>query len=154
MPDALPQAELVHACPGRSRLRITSRRGDPVFFASVATGLSTFQGVRKVEVNPLTGSVLIHHDVPLEGIAKAAEEVRLFALAATSTGPSLAVMQALPLDMRMMAALGFGALALLQVGRGQVLPQAATLAWYAATLSGILMNGSGEAPGDGGGDGE
>jgi len=147
MSETLPQAELVHTIPGRSRIRIPGRRGDSVFFASVATGLSTFQGVQKVEVNPLTGSIVIHHDVPIEGIAKAAEDLRLFALAATSGTQSLAAMQALPLDMRVVAALGFGALALLQIGRGQVLPQAATLAWYAATLTGVLSNGADGADG-------
>jgi hypothetical protein len=140
MSEALPQAELVHAMPGRSRLRIPARRGDSVFFASLATGLSTLQGVKKVEVRPLTGSIVIHHDVPLEGLAKAAEEVRLFGLATVTAGTplSLAAIGELPLDVRMMAALGFAALALLQIGRGNVLPQAATLAWYAATLTGWL----------------
>jgi hypothetical protein len=152
MKDVLPQAELVHTMPGRSRLRIPERRGDAVFFASVATGLSTLQGVRKVEVSPLTGSVLIHHDVPLDGIVKAAEQLGLFMLAAPGTAPALAAMQAQPADMRMLLAAGFGALALLQLGRGVVLPQAATLAWYAAALSGLFPAPvpGGPADGDGG----
>lgn len=138
MSAPLPHAVLVHAMPGRSRLRIAERRGDGVFFASLASGLSTLQGVQKVEVSPLTGSVLIHHDVPLEAIAKAARDVRLFALVTAGAGASAAAIEALPVDVRLIAALGFGALALLQIGRGQVLPQAATLAWYAATLSGVF----------------
>jgi hypothetical protein len=159
MLEALPQAQLVHAMPGRSRLRIPERRGDPVFFASLASGLSTLQGVKKVDVSPLTGSILIHHDVPFEGLAKAAEDVRLFGLATVTAGTPLsaAAIAALPLDVRMIAALGFGALALLQIGRGNVLPQAATLAWYAATLTGWLSKeiatDDGAMAHDAGGDG-
>jgi hypothetical protein len=155
MEGGLPQAELDHSIPGRSRLRIRTRRGDTVYFASVATGLSTLQGARKVEVRPLTGSILIYHDVPLDGIIKAAEEARLFTLEAT-TGPQfLGAMEAEPVDVRLLLALGFGALALLQLGRGVVLPQAATLAWYALAVSGLIPIGgvsaaSGVTDGDAG----
>lgn len=153
MQDGLPVAELIHTIPGRSRLRIVARRGDGVFFATVATGLSTLQGVRKVEVSPLTGSVLLQHDVPLNGIARAAEEARLFALATTVAPQLLAAMREEPVNVRILLAVGFGALALLQLGRGVVLPQAATLAWYAAALSGLIPVGGvggGAADGDGG----
>jgi len=161
MTEALPQAELVHSMPGRSRLRIPERRGDSVFFASLASGLSTLHGVKKVEVRPLTGSILVHHDVPFEGLAKAAEDVRLFGLATVTAGTPLSAeaIAALPLNVRMIAALGFGVLALLQIGRGRVLPQAATLAWYAATLTGWLSKEIATADGgmahghDGDGDG-
>ena len=133
--NTLPQAELVHAIPGRCRLRIPSRRGDAVFFASLASGLSTLHGVLDAQVTPLTGSIVIHHDRPLDGIARAAHSAQLFALDSTRANQGSASTDTPPLDPNILAALGFGALALLQVWRGQVLPQAVTLAWYAAAMA-------------------
>jgi hypothetical protein len=139
MADALPIAQIVHAMPGRARLRITERRGDAVFFASVATGLSTIAGVYKVEVRPLTGSLLIQHGPPLERIAVAAQQARLFAIGdATSVPPPTASAE---FDPKPVIGLGLGALALWQLTEGKILPPAITLAWYAAALAGLLSNG-------------
>jgi hypothetical protein len=41
----------------------------------------------------------------------------------------------------MMVGLGLGALALWQLTEGKFLPPAATLAWYAAHLTGLLSDG-------------
>jgi hypothetical protein len=139
MADALPMAEVVHAIPGRARLRIAERRGDAVFFASIATGLSTITGVYKVEVRPLTGSLVIQHGPPLERIALAAQEARLFTVGnATCVPPPTAPAH---FDPKMMVGLGLGALGLWQLTEGKFLPPAVTLAWYAAHLTGLLSDG-------------
>lgn len=139
MADALPIAEIAHAMPGRARLRIAERRGDSVFFASVATGLSTIAGVYKVEVRSLTGSLLIQHGPPLERIALAAQEARLFAIGnATSAPPQT---ESIQFDPKLLIGLGLGALGLWQLTEGKLLPPAITLAWYAAHLTGLLSGG-------------
>jgi len=139
MVDTLPQAEIVHAMPGRTRLRIADRRGDRVFFASVASGLSTIPGVRKVDVRPFTGSILIHHAASFARIGTAAETSRLFALANANSVPLPT--PALPVDPKLITAAGLGIFALWQLTRGRILPPAITLAWYAARLKGFLLNG-------------
>jgi Heavy metal associated domain 2 len=138
MADTLPIAELVHAMQGRTRLRIAARRGDAVFFASVATGLSTIPGVHKVEVRPLTGSLVIEHSPPLARIAKVAEEARLFELARVENPPPAT--PAMPFEPKIMVAVGLGVFALSQLARGHILPPAITLAWYAANLVGLLSD--------------
>lgn len=139
MADALPIAKVVHAMPGRARLRIVERRGDAVFFASVATGLSTIAGVYKVEVRPLTGSLLIQHGPPLERIAVAAQDAHLFTVGnATSVPPPTASAQ---FDPKILVGLGLGALGLWQLTEGKILPPAITLAWYAANLAGLISDG-------------
>ena len=138
MAESLPIAEIVHAMPGRTRLRIAGRCGDAVFFASVATGLSTIAGVRKVLVRPLTASVLIQHGPPLERITAAAQEARLFRLANPSTTPRL--IKAYKIDPKMVVGLVLGGLAIWRLTEGKILPHAVTLAWYAANLAGLLSN--------------
>jgi len=149
MADALPMAEVVHAIPGRARLRIAERRGDAVFFASVATGLSTIAGVYNVQVRPLTGSLLIQHGPSLERVGEAAKKAGLFVIAKTAPAapPQSVKWPALLVDPRMTAAVGLGLMALWQVRKGNVLPPALTVAWYAAHMSGLLSvgDGAGEA---------
>jgi hypothetical protein len=133
---ALPEAEIAHTMPGRARLRIPTKRDDAVFFASVATGLSTIAGVSKVRTRPLTGSILIHYDEPLAHVTEAAEKAQLFAVAPHAASASLA--EAIEFDPKMVIGIGLGVLALWQLKQGRVLPYATTLAWYAARLTGLL----------------
>lgn len=132
MAEPLPIAEVVHAMPGRARLRIAGRRGDTVFFAAVATGLSTVSGVYKVEVRPLTGSLLIQHGPPLERIASAAKEARLFAVGEAAAVPPPT--EAAEFNPKMLVGLGLAALGLWQLTEGKILPPAITLGWYAARI--------------------
>jgi hypothetical protein len=140
MHDSLPAAELVHAMAGRTRLRVPSKRDDTVFFASVLTGLSTLPGVRSVEAHPLTGSILIYHDVGLPELAETVAKAGLVQLAERLAPPSSEA--PLSLDPKLLLGIGLGALALWQVTQGRVLPRAGTLAWYAANLTGLLSNGA------------
>ena len=125
--------------PGRVRLRIAECRGDGVFFAAVATGLSTIAGVHKVEVRPLTGSVLIAHGPPLDHIGAAAKKARLFAVGIPSSVSSPVL--SMPLEPKLIIGVGLGVFALWQLAQGRVLPPAVTLGWYAANLTGLLTNG-------------
>jgi hypothetical protein len=136
MLDHLPVADLVHTMPGRARLRIPDRRGDAVYFASIATGLSTIPGIYKVEVRPLTGSILLQHGPPIERIIHAAEEANLFRLQRTEEITSQGA--DLPFDPQSLVGLGLSVLALWQATEKKFLPPAVTLAWYAAHLVGLL----------------
>ena len=59
------RAHVVHHLPGRVRFRVPGRRGDHGFFAQVAGDLEALRGVRQVDTNPATGSILIRHDGPV-----------------------------------------------------------------------------------------
>jgi hypothetical protein len=144
MADALPIAQIIHAMPARARLRIASRRGNRAFFASIATGVSAIPGVYKVEVRPLTGSILIQHGAPLENITTAAQKARLFIVGNSHSAPPTT--EAVSFDSKLVLGLGLGALSIWQLAEGRILPPAITLAWYAASLAGLLSNdNSGEA---------
>lgn len=136
--DSLPLlsfAEIAHAMPGRARLRIPGRRGDTAFFASVAAGLATIPGVRKVETTPLTGSILILHTGPFAPISMAAQAARLFGVSKTPPAPPAA--STVAIDPKVILGLGLGLAAAWQLAKGHVLPPAITLVWYAGHLSGL-----------------
>ena len=134
MADDLPVAELVHSMPGRARLRIAERRGDTVFFAAIATGLSALPGIYHVDVRPFTGSIVISHGPPIARIGEAAEQAGLFALA--EAAEEAEDWPELPIDPRLAMTLGLGLVAVWQLLRVQIFPPAVTAAWYAAHLAG------------------
>ena len=78
MAESVPLARIVHAIPNRTRFRIASRRGDAVFFASIATALSAMAGIQRVTVQSVTGSILLEHSKRLPKLLEAVEEARLF----------------------------------------------------------------------------
>jgi hypothetical protein len=53
---------VVHAIPGRVRVKISRLKENPVLAREVQARLATVQGIQYVEVNPVTGSVLVLYD--------------------------------------------------------------------------------------------
>jgi hypothetical protein len=135
MSRELPAAEVAHAMPGRTRIRLPHHRGDAAFFASVASGLSSLPGVLGVETRPLTGSVLIGHFSPLDDLGDAARRAGLFELRPEPV--SAAAKATVDFDPRLVVALALAALALWQISREKIIPPALTLLWYASHLGGI-----------------
>ena len=54
--------KVVHAIPGRLRLKISRMRRNSVLAAEVQKRLSSIQAIQQVMANPLTGSVLLLYD--------------------------------------------------------------------------------------------
>jgi Heavy metal associated domain 2 len=54
--------QVVHAIPGRIRLKVAQVRKNPVLASEIQTRLATIHGIRQVEVNPLTGSILMLYE--------------------------------------------------------------------------------------------
>jgi hypothetical protein len=76
----LPEAYISHMISRRLRVRIPSRKGDVLFFGEMHKKLSCFDGIERVEVNALTGSVLLIHAVDLREIADFARQNNLFSI--------------------------------------------------------------------------
>ena len=55
-------AHIVHHIPGRLRLKVPGAKGNSVFMDQVRAALTSVEGVSEIEVNPVTGSVLVHYD--------------------------------------------------------------------------------------------
>ena len=61
-------ARVVHAIPGRTRLRADGIKGDVAALSAVQTALEETQGVQNVHINALTGSILVEHDTSIEAL--------------------------------------------------------------------------------------
>lgn len=58
----LQNVEIVHFIPGRVRLRATELRGQDAFAERIQARLAQVPGISRVDINTLTGSVLITYD--------------------------------------------------------------------------------------------
>ena len=84
----LPVAVVSHRTGTRLRIKVLSKRRDDAFFASLAERLSAFEGVRSVEVNPLTGSVLINHESEAERIIETSAKAGLLSIGGPRSVPT------------------------------------------------------------------
>lgn len=85
-----PALDIVHAIPGRTRLRARRLKGNPRAAQEAHTQLSAINKVHKVHVNPATGSVILHHD------PSAIESLEFLFAVASALGLSMAEMEGLP----------------------------------------------------------
>ena len=81
----LQRAQIVHHIPGRLRIKLPSAKGKAAMLEHIKRALSPQHGVRRVDVNPMTGSVLVHyepdfHNEYLLRLAAHAENAKLFTL--------------------------------------------------------------------------
>jgi hypothetical protein len=86
------RAYVIHHIPGRMRLKLPHAKGNPAWLQRIKESISPQPGIKHVEINPTTGSVLIQYDP--EGpdnfnkrLAQYAEHEKLFALEVTSQEP-------------------------------------------------------------------
>jgi hypothetical protein len=74
----IPTAQVCHAIPGRTRIRISDKRRDSAYFLDVQRKLAACDGIENVEVNALTASLLLHHQSSQQAIADFASDKGLF----------------------------------------------------------------------------
>jgi hypothetical protein len=151
-----PGGVLVHHIAGRTRFRVPEKLGDSGYFANVTEQLGQCPGVSSVIVSELTGSVLVLHEATEPDVLIAyARTFELFDLPAApvraaSAGrpPAELITHGLgqldqwiraqtgrSTDLRSLALTGLIGAAVWQTLRGQLLPAAGTLIWYALTVA-------------------
>lgn len=141
MPAEPPAARIVHAVPGRMRLRVMAKRGDRDWFDEAAASLAMIAGVEGVATSARTASIRVEHSRPGEAVLAEAARRGVFTLPADGEE---AATEGTAGERLRAAAGGFTAseglafvlalAALRQVWRGQILPPAVTLLAYAATV--------------------
>ncbi|HXW60401.1 MAG TPA: hypothetical protein VEK06_02575 [Myxococcota bacterium] len=158
----LPKAHLHHELPLRFRLYIPSKKGDEDFFKELSTELKEGDDVDSVQVNPKTGSVVIHHHGETAKIVQFAKNRELFLLETKASvkkkkhhGPSKKLFGRLKelnhgitthsdgkIDLGFITACGLLGLALFQAKNGRLLPPAWTL--ISQAISVISFGGEGK----------
>ncbi|MGB5197588.1 MAG: HMA2 domain-containing protein [Candidatus Deferrimicrobium sp.] len=83
----IPSASIRHRMDGRLRVKIPARKGDPAYFSALAEVFSEFPGIRKVEVNPETGSALFLHSAEPDAIVAHAQGKGLFRIVESTNRP-------------------------------------------------------------------
>jgi hypothetical protein len=73
-------AVIVHRIPGRARLLLRERRGDPAYFSELSESIRRFENVQSARSNPTTGSITLEFIGDLETLLKQAEESDLFTI--------------------------------------------------------------------------
>lgn len=154
----LAEAYVCHQTANRLRIKIPSKKGDAAFFHSVRDAVSGFPGVREVHVNPLTGSVLLIHNLdpatisrlqsangflrfPSAGRNKATLHDRVVhsfgffnEQVKASTGGEL--------DLASLAFFGLLGMGLYQISLGEfILPAWYTAFWYASSIVSRVQSG-------------
>jgi hypothetical protein len=158
-----PAGLLVHHIPGRTRFRIPVKRGDRAYFANLTEQLGQCPGVGAVTASEVTGSVLVLHeaadpdvlvsyartfdlfDVPdaLSGGEAIRPPAEILNLSLGHVDEWIRTHTRRGTDLRSVALTGLVGAAIWQMLRGQTLPAAATLIWYALTVASRDRQGSG-----------
>lgn len=141
--------QIAHQTSGRVRIDLPAKRGDAAYFSSLSQQMAGLNEVLAVRTNPLTGSLIIEYDGPLDALLHRFDDMAIDILAqpaAAGAGTAAAARDAatqnsaLPYRLvsgrnmhpMVLVGLAFGALGLVQVVRGQVLVPALSAFWYAA----------------------
>lgn len=153
----LPEGRICHATAHRLRMKVPERRHDAEFFRAVEGKLSRWQSVDRVEVNPLTASILVHFTSPAALFADNMQRNDLFRvsypdLSESDGKPWLAETQSAlrkadervrdwfgpRADLRFVIIAALVASAAHQAWRGNITAPATTLLWYALRLTGFV----------------
>ena len=151
----LPEARLCHYASGRLRVKIPEKRRDDAFFEAVRKRLSGWDSIDRVEVNPLTASVLVEFASLLDLFAENAIkndlfEIDLDALSGLGEDPKALTEHAAEAfgkadesirrwtggaaDLRSAVLVFLVGAGLMQAFRGNIAAPAATLFWYAGDM--------------------
>ncbi|MEW6445122.1 MAG: HMA2 domain-containing protein [Pseudomonadota bacterium] len=72
----LQNVKIVHFIPGRVRLKVPELQGQPMLADQVRGMLGAAPGILELEINTLTGSVLVRYDTRAISRPEAAEALR------------------------------------------------------------------------------
>lgn len=143
----LPEAHVVHLTPRRLRIKVPARRHDPAFFNAVKQRLAELDAVRGVEVNPATGSILVHSSdsrallqalesdspfVVVERLSEQAPSLESVRRQLTNWETQIRRWTGMRDDVRVYIFFALVLSAAYQLKRGNIFAPAATLVWYAS----------------------
>ncbi|MFL5254446.1 MAG: HMA2 domain-containing protein [Rhodopila sp.] len=145
-PQSLPRIRIEHRIPGRLRLRIRAKRGDPAFFRRIEALLSAAPGVSRARANVQTGSILVEYSGDEAAVHAAARGGGLYVVEPPDVAGAAHPMSSRvdgkpavssPLDL---AAMGLAGAGLIQLVRGEVVGSASENLWNAYGLYAVTRH--------------
>jgi hypothetical protein len=153
---SLPRGFVAHVSQGRVRVKIPEKKNDQEYFSQLKKYLEPLPGVKKVETNSLTGSVLVLHTLDLKSLddlkimsdysemlglfkvappdASNASIARSLAGGFVGLNQSVQGLTAGAMDLPTLGFFGLLGVGLWQMSRGEVAVPAITALWYASSL--------------------
>ncbi len=145
------KAYVHHSLPGRLRIKVPEKAGDSSYFRQIQISLSDLDSVDNVQVNSVTGSILLtHNNTTSSDISHFAKENHLFHLGGhdeeqvpiidkVSQGVNRLDQQLRKttesgVDTRALMFAAMIGMALWQIRKGQIMVPAMSLLWYAYQL--------------------
>jgi copper chaperone CopZ len=140
---------LVHSAPGRCRFKIPDKRHDAAYFQDLKAKLQNMGGVERIDINPLTASVLIGFDssqIQVQALSEQLQAADYFEL--SDSMPTQTVWQRASsgldrfdhmlqestsgqIDFKSLLFILLFIMAIRQLHQGVIFSAAATLFWYA-----------------------
>jgi hypothetical protein len=157
----LPQAQISHYTVNRLRIKIPSKRGQGAYFTFLKENLSKYHGIEEVRVNPMTGSVLLLHNLDATKIAQFGTANNLFLLHSPRPNPVTLHQNVVnsfgrlnehvkastggELDIPSLAFLGLIGAGIYQLTIGNfIMPSWYTAFWYATSIVLSVQSGKGD----------
>jgi hypothetical protein len=76
----LPNGYILQSLPHRLRLRVPSKKRNHTYFNQLKARIEPLNGIDRVEINPITGSILILHHRDLLSIQELSAHLHIFNL--------------------------------------------------------------------------
>ncbi len=76
----IPEALVTHKIKYRVRIKIPSKKGDRDYFSYIEQKLLECDGLNNIKVNPVSGSILVHHSTNIGNISQFALNTKIFNL--------------------------------------------------------------------------
>jgi hypothetical protein len=153
----LPKAYIKHQLTGRARVKIPQKRGDEVYFETLAEAFAQCETITQLQLNPQAASLLIQYgSAPFSEIAAFAVNAGLFTLVeqddadlpatehssvasissilASRLDHKLADLSAGRIDVRSVLFVAFMGLTIREAAKGHVMAPASTFLWRALQL--------------------
>ena len=126
----IPVGHVVHQLPRRVRIKVAEKKGDVAYFDGLVAALSQQPAIEEVTANPRVGSITLRYSGPLEAIASAVADRRLFELAKPLSEPEQNL-KSRGRDVASDVAAGLTGLSLFRATQGPVFGSAAENFWHA-----------------------
>jgi hypothetical protein len=132
-PD-LPQAHVAHSVSGRTRLLVPVRRGEGAFLHALAERIAALPEIEAAVAHPRTGSLVVHHAMPLAVLTARLREAGLLAVVpipAPAAAPPRARRPVASPSPLILVAGGMVGLGVVQAARGRLMGNAVETLWNA-----------------------